>query len=1189
MYLRSLEMQGFKSFPDKTELKFNKGITAVVGPNGSGKSNIADAMRWVMGEQSSKALRGEKMAGVIFHGCDTRKESPFAQVTINIDNSDRALEYDSDIVSVSRKLYRNGESEYLINGKCVKLKEVNELFMDTGLGKDGYSIVGQGRIADIVNGKSNDRREIFEEAAGIAKFRYKKQEAEKKLAAAEENISRLNDILAELESRIGPLEKQCEKAKKFRVLDDEKRQLEISVWFHRLEEYRRRLAEYEEKLRLLEQQYNQISEEIKDAEDEYNRNIELSAARSTEVDELREKIHLTELENNNALSKIAVCENDISHIEENILRFKEQIEQSQSSKYYQEKELEKRQSELRELIERQEKSAATVSDKEKEFDSLIFQAEQSDQAVADVNTEITKAYLKRTNITLKMENLNSSIDEIKEQITANTETVKDLEEKERFTSSELKKLRISYNKALESKQETENRLDGLTKLFDKRREKLDDISAQHAKADGTLREISAKLQMLRDLENNMEGFGRSVKHIMNSVRQGRISGVCGTVAQLITVRSEYSVAIETALGGALQNIVVDNEDAAKRGIRLLKESNTGRATFLPVTSVKGNRLENKQLENENGFVALGCDLVKFDGKFSGIINNLLGRICIAEDVDLAAVIAKKYGYKFRIVTLDGQVINAGGSFTGGSVSRSTGILTRKNEIDEMSAKKDRLESELKELLQKREHTLNEVNKFSADIEGLKEQLNSAGAECIKLEMEIKRVDEFSKQYDIRLDEADRQETVLRSKLKTTENDLADAKRELEETDREIIDGEAKLTVSQSAQSDLKTRRETLSSELSELRIKSAELNKDIQACRMSIEDLNSAISSTDGDCGKIQLEIGGLENQIKDKNREIENIKTRLDGADDVIAELNERIETAQREHLEYDRIAAQIRSQNKNKMDEKETLSTQLTREEERKNSLSADFDKLVSQLWDEYELTRSTAAEIADELEDIPAANKRLTELKNQIKSLGNVNLGAIEEYAEVSERYGFMTSQLNDVNTSKRELCEMIENLTENMKNVFMHSFENINNNFKSIFSELFGGGKAELILTDPENVLECGIEINVQPPGKVITSLMSLSGGEQALVAVAIYFAILKNSPSPFCLLDEIEAALDDVNVTRYAQYLHKLTDKTQFITITHRRGTMEEADVLYGVTMQEKGISKLLRMSVEETRQMKFED
>lgn len=1189
MYLRSLEMQGFKSFPDKTELKFNKGITAVVGPNGSGKSNIADAMRWVMGEQSSKALRGEKMAGVIFHGCDTRKESPFSQVTINIDNADRALEFDSDLVSVSRKLYRNGESEYLINGKGVKLKEVNELFMDTGLGKDGYSIVGQGRIADIVNGKSNDRREIFEEAAGIAKFRYKKQEAEKKLSAAEENISRLNDILAELESRIGPLERQCEKAKKFRILDDEKRQLEISVWYHRLEEYHTKLAEHEQKLELLKQQYEQISAEIKDKEDEYNKNIELSAARSTEVDELREKIHLTELENNNALSKIAVCENDISHIEDNILRLKEQVEQSQSSKYYQEKELEKRKSDLKELLCRQEKSADTVSQKEKEFDGLIAQAEQSDQTVADVNTAITKAYLKRTNITLKMENLSSSIEEINEQLSSNSESVKDLEEKERFTSSELKKLRISHNRALENKSETENRLDGLTKLFEKRKQKLDEISVQHSKTDGILREVSAKLQMLRDLENSMEGFGRSVKHIMNSVKQGRISGICGTVAQLITVKSEYSVAIETALGGALQNIVVDNEDAAKRGIRLLKESNAGRATFLPVTSVKGSRLENKQLENENGFVAVGCDLVRFDEKFSGIINNLLGRICIAEDIDLATVIAKKYGYKFRIVTLDGQVINAGGSFTGGSVSRSTGILTRKNEIDEMTFQKCQLESKLKELVNSRENTLNEVNKFGADIEGLKEQLNNVSAECIKLEMEIKRVDEFSKQYDSLLDEAERTEVTLRSKLKTAENDLVDARHELEETDKEIIDGEAELTVSQSAQSDLKVRREKLSSELSELRIRSAELNKDIQACRMSIDDLNAAIQSTDGDCGKIQLEIGGLENQIKDKQKEIETVKNRLDGADDVIAKLNARAEKAQQEHLEFDRIASQIRTRNKSKMDEKETLSTQLTREEERKNALSADFDKLVSQLWDEYELTRSTAAEIADKLEDIPAANKRLAELKNQIKALGSVNLGAIEEYAEVSERYEFMTAQLNDVNTSKQELCEMIENLTENMKNVFMHSFESINNNFKSIFSELFGGGRAELILTDPENVLECGIEINVQPPGKVITSLMSLSGGEQALVAVAIYFAILKNSPSPFCLLDEIEAALDDVNVTRYAQYLHKLTDKTQFITITHRRGTMEEADVLYGVTMQEKGISKLLRMSVEETRQMKFEE
>ena len=1182
MYLRGLELQGFKSFPDKTVLTFGKGITAVVGPNGSGKSNISDAMRWVMGEQSSKALRGEKMAGVIFHGCATRKESPFAQVTLTIDNEDGALGIDSDMVSVSRKLYKNGDSEYLINGSPVRLKDVNELFMDTGLGKDGYSIVGQGKIADIVNGKGSDRREIFEEAAGVAKFRYKKQEAERKLIEAEDNIARLTDILAELEARIGPLEKQCEKAKRFKVLDDEKTALEISVWVTRLEQYRQKLADTEERLEVLKTQYSALSDELADSEAKIEADLRKSAECAAEVDEIKGRIHDAELEGRGGEADIAVCENDISHIEENILRLKEQIENSRADKYFLESELAQRRKELEELSTKQSDAEQEIAAKEKEFDKLISEADESDKAVSEVNSKISAAYLEKSRLSFTAENLKNTMQETSEQLEANEADRKELEANSELAEKELKKLRKEHERKQEDKAEKENVLGGMTKLLEKRRERLEAAEREYSQAQSRLTETVSRLGILGDLERSMEGFGYSVKHIMNAVKQGRISGVCGTVAQLISVEAEYSVAVETALGGALQNIVTETEDSAKRGIKLLKEAKAGRATFLPMTSVKGTRLDDARLKNEDGFVALGCDIVKYDKRYEGIVRYLLGRICIAEDIDAASRIAKNNGYKFRIVTPDGQVVNAGGSYTGGSTSKSTGILTRKNEIEKLERSKAQLEEQSAKAFEEKEKYQNEANKLAADIEGVKEQLGILGEECIRAELEIKRVSEFAKGYEERLADSEEAEKKLREKLAQADKELDEALKAEAETDKLIKENESLLSDSVEEQDKLKAKRDEISTQLSQMRVANAETGKDIQACRESIATLEKTITDREGDGGRLTLDIAAEEEKIKEKRDEIERIRQKIADSGVLAEKLAKQLEEKRRQQHEYGDSAEKLRAAQRSKLEEKETLAAQVSRTEERKNAVTADFDKLVNKLWDEYELTRTTAAEQAQPVEDMQEAEKHLTELKNKIKALGSVNLGAIEEYAEVKERYDFLGAQLNDVNVSKEELCKLIDDLTEKMRSVFMQSFDTINRNFKSIFKELFGGGEGELILTDPENVLECGIEISVQPPGKVITSLMSLSGGEQSLAAIAIYFAIFRYSPAPFCLLDEIEAALDDVNVTRYAQYLHRLTDKTQFITITHRRGTMEEADVLYGVTMQEKGISKLLKMNAGQT-------
>ena len=1181
MYLKSLEMQGFKSFPDKIELKFDKGITAVVGPNGSGKSNIGDAMRWVMGEQSSKQLRGEKMQGVIFHGTLTRPKAAFAQVTITIDNSDHRLGDEDETVSVSRKLYRNGDSEYMINSKQVRLKDVVELFMDTGLGRDGYSIIGQGRIADIVNEKSNERREIFEEAAGISKFRYKKEEAERKLLQAQDNISRLGDILGELASRIEPLRHQSEKAKKFIVLDEQKRKLEVSLWVKRLDEFFEKGRQLEEKLAAINEQYSALSEELKDVEKEISDNFELSAKKAEEAEELRDLIHETQLKSSKSDSDIAVLENDIEHLKENIARLEEQIDQSKQSAQYLEEQKTQQQKELDALRQKEQDSRKGISDLEDALRKLEVKTDETDKDLSEANDLISSVYVRKSKISFTIENAKNEIADCEEQLAAAHQRNGELEEQFDDASKELRELNEAKNAAEEKRQDSQNRVSGMERLLAAKKEKLEKSSRDFTDTDVAIRETESKLAILRDLESSMEGFAYSVKHIIKASQQGRLSGVEGTVAQLINVRPEYSLAIETALGGAMQNIVVANEETAKRGIRLLKDSGAGRATFLPITSVKGTRLEVSGLEDEEGFVSNASDLAECSERVRSVVDSLLGRIAVFEDIDAAASAAKKYKYKFRIVTLDGQVINAGGSFTGGSAAKKTGILTRKNEIETLEGQKKKLEEKFSQLKSEREKLLQENAKLEADLEALRADAAAVNEDLLRFELEIKRVREFRDGYEKQLDELDELVSDLGKKIAAAQKDITDSTAEMEKTDREIIETEARLSQSQSEQAKLRREREELGEKLSAARIAGAELAKDITACEMSIAQIESTIKSGGEELESIKAQITDNHKSIDDKKNEIGNIRLSQSDAGEEIKRIEKQAEQALADKIRFENEASRLRNSQKGKLSEKEALYASISRTEEQHKNVLAQFDKLVAQLWDDYELTRTGAADVAEEIEDYSEAEKQLTSLRNKIRNLGSINLEAIDEFKEVSERYEFINSQLSDVNTSKAELEELIRDLTENMKSMFIQTFDSINRNFSTIFTELFGGGKGELSLSDPDDVLNCGIDINVQPPGKVITNLMSLSGGEQSLVAVAIYFAILRISPSPFCLLDEIEAALDDVNVTRYAQYLHRLTDRTQFIAITHRRGTMEEADVLYGVTMQEKGISKLLRMDAAE--------
>ncbi len=1179
MYLKSLEMHGFKSFPDKIVLDFNKGLTGVVGPNGSGKSNIGDAVRWVLGEQSSKSLRGGKMEDVIFAGTQIRKSVGFASVTLNIDNTDRALGIENDLVSVTRKLYRNGDSEYIINGDQVRLKDIVELFMDTGIGRDGYSIIGQGRIADIVSGKSSERREIFEEAAGISKFRYKKAEAERKLLAAEDNILRLTDILGELEGRVEPLKIQSEKAKKYLVLRDERKVLEVSLWVAELDALKASLTGLEEKILSNTAEYEALTREL-DEIDETIDDSNLKRAKCTErIEKLRELIHNTELESSEANSKIAVLENDIEHINEAIKGFQEQILEVQNNDSEFKEQISQKETELVKISKMKLSAHKDIDETEAELSGLSVKSDEFDKSISDKGNEINNLYIKKSELTFSIESGLSSIDENKKLIDEGNTYIQDAKKLIFENNEEKKEIRRAIAEAEERISEFNNRIAGISKLNESKTKALNEIRESYTKKEIKLRELRGKVNLLNDLENSMEGFANSVKQIMKAKNHGQIKGVFGSVAQLITVEGKYSTAIETALGGAMQYIIVDNEDTAKRSIRHLKETNSGRATFLPITSVKPREFKESGFESCEGFIAIASDLVSADERFAGIIKSLLGRIVIAEDIDLASLIARKYGYRFKICTLDGQVINAGGSYTGGSVSRSTGILTRKNEIEKTKLEISDLEFETAELSEKIESLKQEVNKLSFDMEGERELLSEHMTDKVRFEGELNRLKDLGTGYEDKLKDAESQIEALNSKILYAKENCEKLQKVLEEVNTKIAEEEQSLDETQYMVQSFKEGRQALSEKLSEKKIRVIELERDEQAVMLSIEQLKEAARNA-GDV-KTRLDLQILENktQIEEKHKTIDNIRNGITDSKDIIEKYNDEIRKEQLAYQDFEAKSAKQRAYQKIKIDERENVSRELERDSEKKIAVQGEFDKIISELYEVYELTRSEAVLEAKTIENKTEANKELNSLKNKMKALGSVNLEAIDEYAEVSKRYEFMKTQLGDVVKSKNELEKLIDELTENMKVIFSDSFNKINDNFKKIFVELFGGGSAELVLSDPEDVLDSGIEIKVAPPGKVIKNLMSLSGGEQAFVAIAIYFSILKIKPSPFCILDEIEAALDDVNVTKYAQYLRKFTDKTQFILITHRRGTMEECDILYGVTMQEKGVSKILKMEV----------
>ncbi len=1177
MYLKSLELQGFKSFPDKIKLNFDKGLTAVVGPNGSGKSNIGDSVRWVLGEQSTKTLRGNKMEDVIFSGTVAKRPMGFAAVTLVIDNSEGRLEGYGEEVSVTRKLYRSGDSEYRINGKSVRLKDINELFMDTGLGRDGYSIIGQGRIAEIVGAKSNDRREIFEEAAGISKFRYRKTEAERKLEAAEDNMQRLGDIVSELEGRVEPLRLQAQKAERFLVLAQEEKSLEISVWVQQLAELQERLRTLEEKLLLSRTEYENTERDIADEDAKIQNGYRLMQQCSLEAEEAHAKVAQLREFAAQTRSEIAVLKNDIIHHEE-----AQRIAQSRHDQDLQEQE-----KQLRELAQAEEAAAAmqklcaeteaALAQAREAFERMELAYREEDEKTRQADEQLHDLYLDRSELQYGIRAAEQRLLQCESEMTA-------LEAETQEDALRLSEARNAHAAAQRDMEQAENAVIAQERAIAAYREEFQHAQQQKKEAEEQFRQYGFQLRdkkqrhrILTDLENSMEGFSGSVKAIMRSVRQGALRGVYGTVAQLIQVDAKYGIAIETALGASVQHLIVENEEAAKSGIRFLRDNRAGRATFLPLTSIKGKYLNEQGLQDQPGFVAVASDLVECDAAYRNIAASLLGRIVIAEDIDSATEIAKRYGYRFRIVTMDGQVINAGGSFTGGSVQKTGGMLTRKTELQELQQTIQQLARQCQEAEELARTCAQKAAAAEHSLAQESEHYSALQQQQMQAQGEVQRLAFPVAQYERRAQELAQRRELLTKDTADAEQDVNDAKLAYDRKLEEIAAAEAGVSGAKDRRIAMQEEREKLSEEYGSLKIRLAQAEKDQESADRTLLSAREAMASADAREAQFRAEMDTYRSAVESKTKEAAEKETLLRETEGSITETEQKAKAATQAHDAQNVRIRQLQQGLNEFHTAKERLSAEVTRLTERESQVRNDSDQIVGKLLEVYELTRSEAQQIAEPIEDPVAARRRLMELKQKIRALGSVNVDAIEEYREVSERYQFLSGQMADVRRSKQELEKLIAELTEEMCRIFAESFAIINDNFKEIFRDLFGGGKAELRLTDPENVLTSGIEINVAPPGKVIKNLISLSGGEQSFVAIAIYFAILRLRPAPFCILDEIDAALDEANVRKYARYLKQFTDNTQFVLVTHRRSAMEEANVLYGVTMQEDGISRLLKL------------
>ena len=1184
MLLKSLELQGFKTFPDKTTLKFENGITAVVGPNGSGKSNISDAMRWVLGEQSTRALRCSKMEDIIFSGTPQRKAQGFCEVTVTMDNTDRELNYDGDTVSVTRRFYRSGESEYRINKTLVRLRDVHELFMDTGLGRDGYSIIGQGKIDSIVSAKSEDRREIFEEAAGISRFRYRKEEAERRLEKAEENLIRLHDILNELEERVGPLREQAEKAEKFIALDSEKKELEVGLWLETLERSGKIVREVEEKIASAQNSYEEVESELNVLSAQIEQNFTETNGCTAQMEEARLKASEADELATRKEGEVSVLENDILHEQQTIRRLNGEIESAALTGQTLEADIQEKEQAVKAKEAEAAQNHADFVAFTAQLEELRAGTDSTTREIDAVSAELVSLNAALSEMRVQQSSAESSMQEIRARAETVDAAITESEERLAALHTECEELDAMLHDTAEYIQNTENTVQGHEMRVQQRRKRAEAVKAEADRQMLDAKEKERRAGLLEDLERNLEGFTQSVKTVMRESTRGNLRGIHGPVTRLLKVPREYAVALETALGAAMQNVVVDSEDAAKAAIRLLKQRDSGRATFLPLTTVRGTVIDARDVQNMPGFVGVASTLCHCDEQYAGIRDSLLGRTIVTEDLDRAAEIARRIRFRYRVVSLDGQIVNAGGSFTGGSAARNSGLLSRSAEIARIRADAQMLAQAANETLERHKTTQQEVLQAMVELENAKAVLAQHREDEIRFKTEAARAARDVETETANLASLRDEKESAAKRLSGFVQTADSAQQKTEETEDKIQAARSKMESMIGDREDAMHRCDETLQHLQEIRFAGLAIEKDKESLENAVQTLKAQQSERAARIESLNQELAESFEKIKAREADIENRKIESANLRETAKEKRQTVSAIAAKRTVLEQQTSELRQKEREASSRRETIGLELARLRERRENQSGEYDAILKKLWEEYELTRREAEEMNITIEDVPTAQRRLSELKNSIKALGSVNVAAVVEYKEVSERYNFLKTQTDDVQRSRAELLKLIDNLTKQMQTQFAERFSVINQNFSRIFQELFGGGSAELCFTDSGDVLHSGIDIRVHPPGKIVSHIELLSGGEKALVAISLYFAIMRVNPPSFCMLDEIEAALDDVNVVRFANYLRRMNQKTQFIVITHRRGTMEEADMLYGVTMQDQGISKLLALHAHEAQE-----
>ena len=1181
MYLKRLEMQGFKSFADKTVLEFMPGITAVIGPNGSGKSNISDSIRWILGEQSMKSLRGTKTQDIIFAGTQSRKSLGFAEASLVFDNTDGTLPIEYSEVTVTRKIYRSGETGYYINKAPCRLKDVVELFMDTGIGRDGYSIIGQGKIDEILSNKSEDRRHIFEEAAGIVKYRSRKEETEKKLEQTKLNLLRINDILTEIEGNLEPLQMQADKAKKYLNLKEELKNIEVGLFIYNIEKYRQALEELTSDEEIMNSTLNQeegklekikiLKEELKDRIDEITLQIEnmqnIGFESQKEIEKLNSNINLAEAKIKNNIENTELYQKEIKELEEKIENLKQDIEQKQNKKDNLKQNKEKFENELKAKEEELKKLTEKLSSKEIEIEAKKKQVEENIDKKYELQTEISTQ-------TANIDNIEKRQKQIKQEIDANILNLDRTRMKREDIAKGFYQIENNRNKVLKS---IEN-IDSQKQEIDK---KIKEFDLQIINNTNDMRMKQSRYNFLVETEKEKEGYIKSVKSLLIDCEKIKElgKGMHGVLANIISVPSEYETAIEMCLGASLQNIVTDTEEDAKKLVEHLRKNNLGRASFLPITSVKGKKLDSIK-GKKIGVVGVASDLVKFDKKYEQIIFSLLGRTVVVDNMQNAINLAKENNYSFRIITIEGDVINPSGAITGGSVAKKTvNILGRSREIEVLEKELKGLRNKISKLEEDKEKYVDSSENIIEEVQSLEKQLQEIDITYATEKQRIISIDENIEQIQNRIDKLKEEvEKTEKSKNETLASKQKN-KECIEKMSKQNEENQKIIDEFSNANKESQKYIDDLNLDITNLKISVSSFNESEVSIQEMTEMIMKEIETHTKNKNNKSLQI---KNAILENDKlkiEIENTKQEIEKVKSKVSNSGENIDKMKKERIEKNEKLSKKEEEQTEQFKRIEELKAQITKIEVKKTKTEEDITDVINKMWEEYELTPNNAGEY-QKPENVAVTQRRVNVLRTDIKELGSVNVDSIEEYKKLKDRYDFMCEQRLDLEDTMSKLRKVIQDMTETMKQQFKEKFEIINKNFGEVFKELFGGGMAEVTLTDEENILECGIDITVQPPGKKLQNMTLLSGGEKAFTAIALLFAILKINPAPFCVLDEIEAALDDVNVYRYAEYLKKFAKETQFLVITHRKGTMEAADTVYGVTMEEKGISKLLSMKLK---------